>query len=132
MRISTTVDEELNNWLLEQCGGKKRGRAGFIRSVLYMVKNGIILSGDAMYVPQNTQVDNWKSIEELRRKKKVSSAIAIYPAEVMGDMMAELKERLKGKRFEETKDTIMDMREEQKKIAESLQMYPPPVVPKEE
>lgn len=132
-RVSTTIDDEMNDWILEQCGNKKRSRAGFIRSILYLVKNGIIIGDNSMYVPSNSRVDNWKSIDELKRKKKVSSAIPIYPAEVMGDLMGELREKLAGKRIEATTQVLIDMREEQAKIAKALfGDNLPPEPPKEE
>lgn len=118
-----SLDDELNEWILKQCGGKKRARPGYIRSILYMVRNGILLIDSSNGLKAYKTKDDWKTIDELRKAKKVSSAIPIYPVELMGDLMSELKNKLGISR--ETKETITEMRDEQKKISALLAPDPP-------
>lgn len=119
-KISLTYSEEIDDWLVENTSKKRGAKQEYIRSLLNMVRNGVLLlnSAEGLVLHSTTKTDNWLPIEQLRRKKKISSAIPIYPIEHMSDLMSELKQAISGKK--ETKDTLLDMRKEQLKIVEAM------------
>lgn len=136
--IKVTVSEDLNNFILEQCGSNIRARAGYIRSILHMVRNGILLlkSSDnkiLTYQP-SSRID--EDIEAMTEKRKLEARIQLNPLlskedqayviEGTQSIISELKERFGIiQQTKETKDTIHVMRAEQKKISALLAPDPP-------
>lgn len=119
-KLSLTVSDEIFEWLTANTDKKRGAKQEYIRSLLNMVQNGVLLlnSAEGLVIHSTTRTDNWLPIEQLRRKKKISSAVPIYPIEHMGDLMAEIKAAISGRK--ETKDTVLDMRKEQLKIVEAM------------
>lgn len=114
---------DLNEWILQQCGGKLRARGGYIRSLLNMVRHGVLLLGShkSGIVTVTSRKDKWLPVEQLRKRKKIGSIVPIYPVGVMGDLMSELKEKLGiSKATIELKETVTTMRIEQPKITKAL------------
>ena len=123
-KINITISTELNDFILAQCGNSKRARAGYVRSILHLTQNGLLLLNSEHGVVAHKPKDEWKSYEELKKNKQVSSAIPIYPVEFMGDLMKELKEKLGISK--ETKATIDAVRKEQVIISKALNAPDPP------
>ena len=122
-KLSLTVSTEIFDWLTANTDKKRGAKQEYIRSLLNMVQNGVLLlnSADGLVIHSTTKTDNWLPIEQLRRKKKISSAVPIYPIEHMSDLMKELKDKLANINIKaETKDTILDMRKEQQKIVKAM------------
>ena len=122
-QIVVTVEDDLHDFIMENSGNSKWHRASTIRSFLYMIKNGYIGTSNGIHVP-NKRVDDWKTIDQLRKEKKVEIGIPLYKPEVMGDLMSELKKKLKEiNKNEELADEIQEAR---KTIRHAmLHDYPP-------
>lgn len=128
-KFSITVSNETDLWLEKNTSKKRGAKQEYIRSLLNMIQNGVLLlhSDDGLVLHSTTKKDNWLPIDQLRKKKKISSVVAIYPVEHMNDLMTELKKRLGISN--ETKDTMKAMRKEQQKLSAATTLLNPPDPP---
>jgi len=120
-KISLTYSNETDDWLVENTSKKRGAKQEYIRSLLNMVRNGVLIlnSNEGLVLHTTTKTDDWLPLEQLQRRKKVSTAVPIYPIEHMADLMSEIKAAISGRK--ETKDTLSDMSEEQQKIMKALE-----------
>ena len=127
-KVLVTLPDELNNWLLDLVDNNKRARAGQIRAFLYMYKNGLVFEGNGNV--RKVRVDDWKSIEEIRREKSLKKQASKDPAEmkmilVQKDIVNELQEKFKLMGLNrEARATINHMRKEMVEIAKTEEMKP--------
>ncbi len=116
-QISLTLSDELFNEY-KILSGEKRGAVQ--RQIRALMKERIY----ALRYGGQKKTDTWLPISELRKDKHNISLQPIYPTNVMGDLMSELKTVLGIS--EENRATIKQMRDEQKKYLSALDAPDPP------
>ena len=137
-KFMLTTDEETDAWLRKQGGGGRGSRQKAALVFINLMKNGLIINKEGV----RKVADNWLSLEERkaqlkeqldaemtddqRKGKEQEMQLVIF----RGDLMGELQEKLQSLGIsQETRDTILAVRQEQVKLSNILSPDPSALPP---